>query len=68
MITLLANLGIVDIWQSSYAPCLTETYLALEAATKLACGRESSKEKSSSFVTAVDLVLSTALEPIGAKY
>ena len=49
-------------------PCLTETYLALEAATKLAWGRESSREKSSSFVTAVDLVLSTALEPIGAKY
>jgi hypothetical protein len=51
-----------------HIPCFTETYLALEAATKLACGRESSKEKSSSLVTLADRVLSTALEPIGAKY
>ena len=68
MITLLADLGIGDICRSSNIPCLTETYLALEAATKLAWGRESSREKSSSFVTAVDLVFSTALDPIGAKY
>ena len=47
---------------------MTETYLALEAATKLACGSESSREKSSSLVTAVERVLSTALEPMGARY
>ena len=48
-------------------PCLTETYLVFDAATKLACGRESSREKSSSFVTTLDRVLRTALDPMGAK-
>jgi len=35
---------------------------------KLACGKESSSEKSSSLVTAVERVFKTALEPMGAKY
>ena len=48
-------------------PCLTDTYLAFDAATKLACGSESSKENISSFVTVGDLVFKTDLEPIGAK-
>ena len=49
-------------------PCLIETYLAFEAATKLACGKESSNENSSSLVTELDLVLRTARDPMGAKY
>ena len=48
-------------------PCLTDTYLAFDAATKLACGSESSKENISSLVTVGDLVFKTDLEPIGAK-
>lgn len=35
---------------------------------KLACGRESSNEKSSSLVTVLERVFSTALDPIGLKY
>ena len=48
-------------------PCLTDTYLVLEAATKLACGRESSSENNSSFVTVLDLVFKAARDPMGAK-
>ena len=48
-------------------PCLTETYLVLEAATKLAWGRESSREKSSSLVTTLDRVLRVALDPMGPR-
>ena len=48
-------------------PCFTDTYLAFDAATKLACGNESSKENNSSLVTVGDLVFKTDLEPIGAK-
>ena len=47
---------------------MTDTYLALEAATKEACGSESSSEKSSSLVTARDRVFRTAREPMGARY
>jgi hypothetical protein len=46
---------------------LTDTYLALEAATKEACGRESSSENSSSLVTVWDRVLRMALDPMGAR-
>lgn len=54
------------LWRN--LPCLTETYLEFRAATKLACGSESSNEKSSSLVTVLERVLSTAFEPIGLKY
>lgn len=49
-------------------PCLTLTNLELRAATKLAWGKESSNENSSSLVTVFDLLFSSALEPIGLKY
>lgn len=49
-------------------PCLTLTYLEFRAATKLACGSESSSENSSSLVTVLERVFSTALDPIGLKY
>lgn len=49
-------------------PCFTDTYFSLSAATKAACGRLSSRENSSSLVTAVERVFSTALEPMGARY
>ena len=55
------------MWVIEFLPCLTDTYLALDAATKLACGNESSSEKSSSLVTVGDLVFKTDLEPIGAR-
>ena len=54
-------------WVIGFLPCLTDTYLALDAATKLACGNESSSEKSSSLVTVGDLVFKTDLEPMGAR-
>ena len=55
------------LWVIEFLPCLTDTYLALDAATKLACGNESSSEKSSSLVTVGDLVFKTDLEPMGAR-
>ena len=66
---LLNNYVNVDkvLWVIEFLPCLTDTYLALDAATKLACGNESSSEKSSSLVTVGDLVFKTDLEPIGAR-
>ena len=48
-------------------PCFTDTYLAFDAATKLAWGNESSNENNSSFVTVGDRVFKTDLEPMGAK-
>ena len=56
-----------ELWVIEFLPCLTDTYLALDAATKLACGNESSSEKSSSLVTVGDLVFNTDLEPMGAR-
>lgn len=56
-----------DLDKRFVSPCLTDTYLELSAAMKAACGRESSKMKSSSLVAMCDRVLSTALEPMGAK-
>ena len=66
---LLNNYVNVDkvLWVIEFLPCLTDTYLALDAATKLACGNESSSEKSSSLVTVGDLVFKTDLEPMGAR-
>lgn len=53
---------------SEYSPCLTETYLAFRRAPKEAWGRESSSANSSSLVTVLERVLSTARDPMGLKY